>query len=416
MADLSGLFLRQQPQQQQLSIGDILNIAKSAQELNARKAMGDIVGRNVEGGTFNAPGAIDEFARSPEARFGGPAALGALMEAQRTQQTLRDEQLKFLGNRLGPLLDKPGLSGADVIPLVPMLAKATQLPAREILDMVGPSSDPARLRERLMQLYQMANPATVAESVGGTPTEAGEPTVIPRGQQMRAARGMPSAPGQRTAPGGGLVTGLEPGSEKSAATMQEDLQRARNYGQDIVPLTKARDALKSLGPGGTGPGSKGRQVLEEFAHAISPTVARWAGVDPDKIKNYGEFEKYTTQAIQNRAAGFGAHTDQQLAATVSGNPNVNMNDLTNAEVIDVLIALRRMEQAQALAASKGGAANYTKNAARIATELDPRAFAIDIMKPDQLRNLSKLKGKDLEKFNRSLALAYESGVLKRPGQ
>jgi hypothetical protein len=215
---------------------------------------------------------------------------------------------------------------------------------------------------------------------------------------------------------GTTATGLPLGADKSSEIMQGDLARAKNFGQEIFPWQQALQKLQALGPGGTAPGSAGRQAMESYVYGLSPTIARWAGIDPEKIRNYAEADKYLTQATQQRAAGFGAHTDMQLATTISGSPNVHINDLSNVDVTKAAIALRRMEQVQTLEAAKVGGPGYTAEAARLAPNLDPRAFLIDQMDPQQVDKLkSSLTGSDKAKFNASLGMAYRDGVIKRPG-
>jgi hypothetical protein len=123
--------------------------------------------------------------------------------------------------------------------------------------------------------------------------------------------------------------------------------------------------------------------------------------------------------VQNRASGFGVHTDQGLATTISGSPNVSVNDLAVKDVIKSAMALRQAEHAQTLTASKAGAPNYSAAAAAWPAQHDVRAFLLDKLDPDARAKLlgSLKKGTpEYEKFNRTLREAYEYGLMQRPGK
>lgn len=219
--------------------------------------------------------------------------------------------------------------------------------------------------------------------------------------------------------GGAVPTGLPLGADTSTTTMQADLARARNFSSDLFPWTQALSTMERLQSQGEtfGPGSKGRQEVESFAYTLAPQIARWAGVDPNKIGDYAEVEKYLTQGLQQRASSFGTHTDMQLATAASGSPNVHITDLAGIPLIKATIALRRMEQAQTLENAKLGGPNYTANTAAWSANQDPRAYMIDMMSPDQIKQLqSSLKGADRARFNNSLRAAIASGVVTPPGQ
>jgi hypothetical protein len=251
--------------------------------------------------------------------------------------------------------------------------------------------------------------AGLATRIPGPPGPSGEPQTFSLGEINRAA--------------GGVPTGVPIGAAASGEAMVRDQGRAGNFGQEMFPLEQASrkiDELKAkYGEGFFGPGSKGRQDFEGYFYALSPTIARYAGIDPQKLKNYAEADKYLTQALQTRAAGLGAHTDQQLATTISGNPNVHINDLAVDDVLKGLIAARRAEHAQTLeSAKRGGPVNYLTESSSWPARNDIRAFTLDLLPPDQRAKLlgSIKKGTpEYERFNNSLRSAYDTGVMTRPG-
>lgn len=253
---------------------------------------------------------------------------------------------------------------------------------------------------------QVVNPSGARQYIG----EQG--TVPGREQEVPTTPAVPGVPGSSGGPP--AVSENPPGTEKSAAIMQDDLARARNFGQEMAPWQQALEKLNTLGKGGTGPGSKGRQEFQSFLFALAPDIARWSGVSPDKLQNYAEAEKYLTQATQSRAQGFGAHTDMQLATAISGNPNVNINQMANVDVVKMAIALRRMEQAQTLHSAKSGPVGYTESSAKWAGTQDPRAYAIDMMDAKQLKKLDetlKPGTPERRKFNASIKAAIDAGVI-----
>lgn len=274
--------------------------------------------------------------------------------------------------------------------------------------------------------------ATGAEKLGGPAGEVLQPgstgrETISQGefQQRRfdeQSGRIPAAPGTTPAPASSLPrqspTATTPpiGTERSSALLQEDLSRAANFGQEMYPWMQALEKVKALGPGGTAPGSKGRQELESFVYGLSPEFAKIIpGFDVSKIKNYAELEKYLTQATQTRAAQLGVKTDQGLATAIAGNPNVHINDLAVTDVVKSAIALRRMEHAQTLVNEGAGPVGYSAMKSKWPTTQDPAAYAIDLMEPDaRTKYIKALKGPALERFNRSLEAAYASGVIDRP--
>jgi hypothetical protein len=435
--DLAGLY-PQAPQQQQSLLGGqnplqllagITELQQARQELNARQAIGNAYQKAMRpDGTIDLGAAQSQIASDPNAAFLAPQATNDLLSqrgqiiANATAQfQLGSSQNKFLMDMLGTYADKPDLNYNDVLNGVVSAARNSNIPSGVLIGTLsGMPQDPARLRDYLVNMRKAAigsaGVSAPAPAVGYTGAGAPVPGTTGQFIERYAPGAGAGAPGSMPAPGSSL-TPPPPGSEASTQTMQADLTRAGTYGQEIFPWQQALEKLQALGPGGTGPGSKGRQEFESFLYSLSPTISRWAGVDPSKLQNYAEAEKYLTQATQQRAAGFGAHTDMQLATAISGNPNVHINDLANTDVVKAAIALRRMEQAQTLESSRFGGPSYTTAKAQWAAQQDPRAFAIDMMSPPQIKNLQQtLKGPARDRFNASLRSAINNGLISPPGQ
>lgn len=229
----------------------------------------------------------------------------------------------------------------------------------------------------------------------------GEQTIVPQGAVNLS--------------GSGLATSLPPGGGESSQARQEDLRRSGQFKDDIFPLMKARELAEKLGPGGMAPGSKGRQEFESFVYGLAPSILPESM--RDKIRNYAELEKYLVNNASQRAQNLGPHTNEGLATATTGSPNVHINDLAGKELIDAQIALRRMEHAVTMQASRAAPQNYTAEKARLGSIQDPRAYRIDLMKPEEIQTLQKtLKGPERARFNSSLKAAIDSGAVSPPGR
>lgn len=460
MPDVNALYPQppqQQPQQNSLLSNPLNAIAaimhatqlqKARQELVAKQAIGRAYQNNMnEDGTINLPGAQKQILTDPEAAFSAPQATSDILGQQgqiiangTAQFQQQGSQNKFVMDALGTLANKPDVSANDLDNLAVTIARNTNIPSNIITGWrSGIPSDPKGIRAALTTIGNMAQgyaagvqPGPAAISGSGAPVvgTSGQfnygaagvgagPYAPPGGGTPGSAAPGPALPGSAAAAPGGVQTGLAPGQAESAKVMQADLVRAGTFPQEIYPWQQALQKMQEMqGQGETfGPGSKGRQELESFVYALSPSVAKLAGVDPEKISKYAEVEKYLTQGLGQRASSFGPHTDAGLATAASGTPNVHITDLAGVPLVKATIGLRRMEQAQILDNARLGGPNYTQNTAQWATKQDPRAYMIDMMSPEQVQSLQKsLKGAARTQFNASLQAAIRSGVVKPPGQ
>lgn len=438
MADISSLYPQAPQQSNALNplsiIGAVQGINQAQlfnQEFKARNAIGQAYQNaiNPKTGEIDTPTLMRGIQSNPDAGFlAGEASQGALarqgqsISNQNAQLDQSQKQIDLLRGIVGPLATKPGVTKNDVINAVVTASRQSPaIPTELLTNWLGSVPNDSRGIQNYVNttLAQQAGPAGL-NRVTGPPVQsgpnAGAQTQMPLAGTIWGNQQQPnSAPGQ-------TVTSLPPGADKSAAVMQDDLARARNFGQEMAPwqqaLEASNDLTKKYGEGFFGPGSKGRQDFQSFFFGLSPTLARWAGVDADKLKDYAKADKYLTQAVQSRAASFGAATEQNLATTISGSPNVHVTDLAVPDVIKMSMALRRMEQAQTLRNSDN-AVTYTKNAADWATKQDPRAYAIDLLDPAARAKLQKSMpagSPQRAKFNASVDEAIKSGVLAPPGQ
>ena len=324
------------------------------------------------------------------------------IENATAQFGLQAGQNQFLRDGLGALAGKgDALTKKDVNDFIVAATRNTNIPTSTLSTYLdGVPDDPKQLLSHIRNLQNIAiGSAGTATRVQGPPGPQGEQTTAPLGQVNYGGSAMP--------------VGLPPGSDVSAGAHQSDLINAGRFKDDIFPLMKARELAEKLGPGGMAPGSKGRQDLESYIYGLMPQLVP-AGRQ-DKIKNYAELEKYLVNNTMQRAQGLGLHTDAGRDQAVTGSPNVHINDLAGKELIDAQIALRRMEHAVTLQAAKAGPAKYTAEKGRIAAEQDPRAYRLDLMKPEEVKNLdATLKGRARDRFNASLKAGIDSGAIVLP--
>lgn len=412
MPDISGLY--PQPPTP-LGPGQMLGIVgqvNALQQFNAQQA----AGRSFQSG-INPDGSVDYSKimtglQSPDAALAAPQAMGTLLEQRgrmiansAAQFELGAGQNTFIMNKLAGLATKAGgVSQEDINGLLTDAARGTNIPAADLsgwgASFNGMSKPAAQARIKNVLNSQLGTSG--AQQIPGPPNPA---------------TGAPGSIALGAAPSGGMATGTPLGSEASSGLMQADLARKGNLQQELFPMQKSLDLLNSLPAGSTGPGTAVRNQIQSFIYSMSPTLAKWLpGVDPSKIQDYDELNKYMTQAVTSGARGFSPDSDARLAAAFSGNPNSHINDLANKDVFKSMIALKRMEATQTGIAQQAGPIGYSAAKANAAAWLDPRAFAIDQMTPDQRQNLQKsLKGPERVNFNRSLGAAYSNGILAPPG-
>lgn len=244
----------------------------------------------------------------------------------------------------------------------------------------------------------------------GQPTSGGKPVKLaqpgdgteygkPRGGAAAAAPG--AAEAQREV---GAISGKN---------LAADLDASKNYQRTVFPLEKAIPALEQLGTTGTGPGTSEINNVKSFLLSMGVP-----GVNVEKIKNYDEANKYLVDFV-NQTGNSG--TNDKLAAAFSGNPSTKISNAAAQDVAKAALALQKMQRAQLSMFQKSGLPDdqYSKFTSSNALKLDPRAFGIDYMKPEQVKKmLESLRGdkddikSERGKFFYSLREAHDAGLLK----
>jgi len=252
--------------------------------------------------------------------------------------------------------------------------------------------------------------------IGGEPgSRAAQP---PTATPPAPAATQPAATPARPAPTD--IPGPRPGDPEkwkaSAQAYNEDNETSAAFQSRMFPLAQANALLsKSGGNVVTGPGAEAVNRIKGFLQ----TRATSLGIDTQTIANanFDELNKYLTQVVNSNP--FAAASDARLASAVSGNPSAHISTLANRDVIKAMIGLERMKQAsfQAFQASGRPIQDYTDFRSQWAKNIDPRAFVLDQMTPEQQEKLAKsLAGNSPDKI--AAQAAFKNGlnaVASQPG-
>lgn len=387
-------------------LGSITRNQMLMNELKAKTAVGQ-----AYQGALNPDMSLDPqkfragLASNPDAMWAAPEATSQAQSLINSQLQYQDKQRQIISTIFGALPAKPtneqlynavttaARMGIPPANLVPWLDGIVKSPNREqafgIVRNMGLSPGEQSTRQ------EMIDPSTGARMT--VPTAA--------------ANVMPS---------GALPTALSPDEQKSVEKFGQDKPYAGQYAQRALPLEQAMRAIndaQARSPGIFGPGSEGRQEFKAFWQTLTPGLAKWAGVDPKEIASYAEAKKYLVQSIQSRNQQLGGHSDQQLATTVSGNPNVQVTDLALPDLVRTALAAQRAEQSQMQEGFKAGGPRYTDALSKWPARNDVRAFALDLMPSDERDKFIKsLSPAERSRINSSLQSAYEGGIIDRPAK
>lgn len=237
----------------------------------------------------------------------------------------------------------------------------------------------------------------------------------------------------------GPATSLAPGVAEAASgagtaagvQLAAERNKAANFQRDIFPLAQAIPALEKLGTKGTGPGTETLNHVKSFVLSNVPGVKE-SDFGFGTVKDFDKAKKYLTDFV-NQTGNSG--TNDKLAAAFAGNPSVGISNAAAVDVAKAAMALRRMQQSKYLAfedsnqqpdqASKffaNGTINYevpgpegtlARRSIKV-SQIDPRAFGIDVMtdkaKKSLLEQLNK-NPREKELFDRSLEIAMSHGYL-----
>lgn len=429
MADVNLDIYKPNPNNQAMTPLQIMQLVGAAnqnklfnQTFDARQNIGEAYKRNVDqSGKIDNRGLLRDIAGT--GGFLAGEGVGTANANATAQFNLDTNKLQFAQKTIGALAADPNVKKTDVARAVSILAQAGvgHDVTSGILDAAYGSKDSKELRKALAAQGIMSLGTEALTPEPGSPDEEGRIPAITRGQGILGR--VDALPAEKS--GVGMIVTNPPGFEKaagdSAGVMGSARARATNFAADIYPMTAALKSLEKLGTTGTGPGTEELNTMKSF---IQSNLSWMRGADkiigdPGKIQDFDTARKHLTTIAGVRSAGFGHGTDQALATALTASPNTHISNLAAVDLTKVTIALRRMDQAQTLEADAKNISpgKYSNWAARWATNVDPRAFMVDLMTPEQLQNLNKTLKNPAErtKFNNSVKMAIEQGIITRPG-
>lgn len=241
--------------------------------------------------------------------------------------------------------------------------------------------------------------------------------------QQQYPKQTPAMPQDGPQQGQDMLAAPPPGvveAANTAATGAAGAMNAFNSDMQDAPqrIFQREKALEALDKTTTGPGREGRVQAGKTLAALLPEG--WAqnipGVDPQSDQYFDEAKKYMTQAMIGRATGMGgAATADKLAAASSGSPNVTLANATAKDLVRTDIGLERMGMAMQSAWNSSGEPpqNFQKWTADWNKSVEPRAFILNNMTPEERQNLvSTMRPGEIQKLRQTYDNAIQSGVIE----
>lgn len=339
-----------------------------------------------------------------------------IMNAAQTNQLLQtaNKQRQFDLNKaqtdsiigtLGPLAARGDVNKATALGTVANVVKSLGIPPQIAGTMLQPlmnaPDDPKAIQPILGNMYAIMSGSGAGAPVSGA-VQPGSlaPTTTP--VAARVTQGTvpvtagPSATAAATTSGGAAGTQL---GEAGASEI--------DYKNQVNPLEQAIPALQRLGKTGVGPGSEEINQIKSLAVSFGFAPDKWTGT----VKDYDEAHKYLVQ----QARTFGnTGTNDQLAASFSGNPNMKMSQAASVDVAKTMLALRRMQymRLQSFRTTGQPPESYPAYAATYNTAHDPRAFGFDHMSVVQRKQvIQSLPPAKRAQFMMDVDAADKSGIL-----
>lgn len=350
---------------------------------------------------------------------------GQIIDNSRRQFDLDLSQNNYLRDLIGTYASKDNVSRNDVYNAVVNASRNVRIPSATyigILEGMPDDSTPrgkAALKQWLADRQAAAigstglagvSPASRYVQSGPNGEVSEQPVTV--GQAIREMQGAASGPTGGVPGGPNGMTKPPLYSEQSGKLMYSEGDRLGTFSDEMAALDKAQHAIEALGPGGTGKGSKDRQHFGEFLYSANPTIAKWLGIDPERLRTFGNLDKTLSNIQAQRAQQLGGGSNERAAPIYNGTPNTDINDMTNYDQVRFMKALRRAEQARHIESMASGPNYYSGERNRWNLVNDPLAYGwSDYTKDEKKRLLSSLSGRSLDKFNYSLKNGVLNGLI-----
>lgn len=418
-----------------MSLGDLINTARGALQLQGDQAVGKIMQENIDPNTgqFNPQGALQQLRANPAASFVTPRATQDILARQQQQQQLDVAKNAIAANELGAIADNP-TDGAvnQAIMRISTALGPQYTPSRVRAELFGAMpQDMAGRRAYIANLAKMSiGAAGMAAREEGTPLASGAPTTITAGQRLDVQRmpgavpsaAMPGAmvgPAAVAAPGGGMVSGLPPGAgEARRITGEAGAQagvRLRLAADDSMTRKGMLGNLEEdLHNFTSGPGAEWQKVAKAWANRNVPMPAGWQ-FDPKSIASQEAFAKQAGMLAQQQFAAIGGTgTDAKFSSAFETNPNEALSQLGNKGIIRLLKGNEDAIQAKFKAWQQWkksfGPESYDEFSDDFNRSFDPRVFQFKYLTPKERQAyIDRMDPRDRGKFIEDLTAARKRG-------
>jgi hypothetical protein len=206
-------------------------------------------------------------------------------------------------------------------------------------------------------------------------------------------------------------------SEASAARLAADRLAAADYHATQFPYVQA---LKEYGAGmKTGAGSDFWTSLGSYVRTPFAKLGVEVNSLNDAVQRAESLKKWLANIqTSNQSA---SRSDAALAQVLHGSASTSINDLSGEDMVKAGFALNRMKVAGSQAwdvmtpQEQAQHGNYLKFLGKYSSTLDPRAFAIDMYNPNQIKNLReqlRTGGEEnARRFEESLTMARRLNLI-----
>lgn len=389
------------PKQQQggfsgMSLLDLVNLAQHSAQYQTSRALSDYIGANTDPATgqTNWSKVSGGYGSDPNVSMRTPEQMVGISLANQTQLATAQKNLTAAATLFAPLTALgDNVTQKDLARYNPALVKLVGPDqAKQFMDLLH-LPDGAPLAQAIMGIKQGLVGATVP-SVPAPGIQGGPPRMItPMQAEQEAAQGA-----RRNPPG--MVSPEEPVGYK------EEQAASGGFTERVSPLINAIASARKLGPNDTGPLSEEFNTIKKAAGVLG---VKFTGSDWDKVKNYDQLKKALTQWSSQAAAG-GHQTNDFLAQTVAGNPNVSMTNATIQTLAKVAYGQEARRQAMFQEFIKQGLAPSQWPAWRAAhnQDWDQRAFVMPMMSQEARgKMLAGMTAQERAKFEHSWAVAKQ---------
>jgi hypothetical protein len=122
--------------------------------------------------------------------------------------------------------------------------------------------------------------------------------------------------------------------------------------------------------------------------------------EANKIQDWQEARKYMTQYANQTSSG---QTNDRLAATMSGSPNMKLQQATNVDLAKIALINKRINQVAFSEFSRSGLApaSFPQWKAQWLAQQDVRAFGADLMTREARSKLKFSSDAEAQKYYRS---------------